>query len=79
MWRQKMQSKGPLGHNGRVIKGAQNAYKKGQVAARAGLPITVCPYGKSLAAPDQVDFTRRWRKKWIDGYRSVKPEESMPP
>jgi hypothetical protein len=61
-------------------KGAQTAYNKGVVAAKAGKPISACPYVDSPGAPMHQNFGRRWRRRWIEGYQSVKArEEQMPP
>lgn len=68
----------PLGHNFKNIKGAQNAYQKGVAAAKAGKPISACPY-QGVGPADHVDFGRKWRRKWLEGYRSVKRDEPLPP
>jgi ribosome modulation factor len=68
----------PLGHNARNVKGAQAAYQKGVDAAKAGKPISACPYQQTTSL-EHVDFGRKWRKKWMDGYQSVKREEPFPP
>jgi hypothetical protein len=69
----------PLGQSSRNAKGAQTAYIKGQAAARAGQPETVCPYANTPSSPNEVSFGRSWRKKWLQGYRSVKKTVEVPP
>lgn len=71
----------PLGHNARNVKGAQKAFLKGQAAARAGQPVSACPYANTPSAPNELSFGRSWRKKWIEGWESVpkKTPEPLPP
>ena len=77
-WRQKMQQN-PLGNTARTAKGAQTAYNKGVTAAKQGRPITACPYLDSPGDSGHVNFGRKWRRKWMQGYQSVKKGEPLPP
>lgn len=70
--------KNPLGHSARTAKGAQTAYNKGVNAAKEGKAIATCPYSDSPGESTHQNFGRKWRRKWIEGYRSVK-SEPMPP
>jgi hypothetical protein len=69
----------PLGHSARTAKGAQTAYNKGVNAAKAGKLLSDCPYKDSPGDSTHVNFGRKWRRKWNEGYQSVKRGEPLPP
>lgn len=60
-------------------KGAQTAFKRGADAAKAGLPITSCPYSVGRVVANQLNPGARWQAHWMRGFRSVKPPASTPP
>jgi hypothetical protein len=56
--------------------------KRGAEAARAGRPITSCPYKATPGGG--ANFSNKWRVEWLKGFNSVKhpptdTSEVLPP
>lgn len=59
-------------------KGAKTAFKRGKAAAKAGLPITACPYSVGKIVANELNPGARWKAHWERGYNSVKPPAPKP-
>jgi ribosome modulation factor len=48
----------------------EGARKKGAEAAKAGLPVTACPYEDRRTSKGRQTWARAFRNAWLEGHRN---------